>query len=424
MTTEQAEPMRPAAPRWAAAMAPGRWYRLSGDAPDLGLPPTPAGTRYLADGDPARDPALNPARTIKEQARRALGREWTAPWRGRMGFPAITEAWNGAVHASRLGAAGSMVIFGGGHDDYFGSDVHAFDLATREWRRLSTGFVDGDSHAYGQGAVYPRACYPDGSPLPPHTYGYVQYDEVHDQLMLLKGQTELGPEPRAIAAPQLFSLTSLTWRQGPELESAILNSGGFSAWDRRRRLLWGNSGDDAGGNAFVAFCPDGSNDDGSVGRWRGCFPSKLPGEANHNCMQIHPPADLLFWAVHRRNAMAILDPERPESALTFVPSTGARPAIAEYAALEYSPGLDALIYYSATDGARVMALRWEDQALHWFDLVDRTSLDPIADAATQTRHGINRAHTFGRFRVAHYRDVDLAILIRHVDSPVYGMRLR
>ena len=24
--------------------------------------------------------------------------------------------------------------------------------------------------------IYPAAEYPDGSPLPPHTYGYVQYD--------------------------------------------------------------------------------------------------------------------------------------------------------------------------------------------------------------------------------------------------------
>jgi hypothetical protein len=43
----------------------------------------------------------------------------------------ITKAWNSAAYASRYGASGSIIIFGG-LNDYFGSDVHAFDLASRE----------------------------------------------------------------------------------------------------------------------------------------------------------------------------------------------------------------------------------------------------------------------------------------------------
>ena len=54
-----------------------------------------------------------------------------------------------------------MIVFGGGHNNYFGSDVHAFDLARREWRRLTTGFVTGDPDEYGEGAIYPDAVYPD-----------------------------------------------------------------------------------------------------------------------------------------------------------------------------------------------------------------------------------------------------------------------
>jgi hypothetical protein len=60
-------------------MEPDRWYAISGDRPDLGLPPTPPGTRYLSDNDPARDPHLNPARTRKERLRRALGRDPKSP---------------------------------------------------------------------------------------------------------------------------------------------------------------------------------------------------------------------------------------------------------------------------------------------------------------------------------------------------------
>src|SRR5688500_18086432 len=190
-------------------MARGCWYRISGDRPDLGLPATPPGTRYLADNDPARDPRIGSAPTLKERLRRLAGRTPRPPWHGAVGFTALTEAWNGAVYASGFGASGAMVIFGGGHDDYFGSDVHAFDLATRQWSRISDGYVSGRAAEYGAGAVYPGAVYPDDSPLPPHTYGYVQYDAAGNDFLLLKGQIELGPDVKAAPVPHMFNLDAL-----------------------------------------------------------------------------------------------------------------------------------------------------------------------------------------------------------------------
>lgn len=409
-------------PEWASAMEPGYWCRISGSAPDLGLPPTQIGTRYLEDNDPARDPALNPPMNLREHTRRLFGRDWLAPWSGRVGFSSITEAWNGAVYASGLGQSGSMIVFGGGHDDYFGSDVHAFDLANREWRRLTSGFVTGDFDEYGEGAIYHDTVYPDDSPVPPHTYDYIQYDEVGNNFLLLKGQTELGPNVKAAAIPHLFNLDSLTWRRGPLHPSAILNSGGFTTWDAQRRVLWGHSGDDGGGNSFVAYSPDGANPDGTVGIWREFHPSKLPGESNHNAMQIHPDADLILVSLHTRNCLARIDPKNPGDAITPVESVGPKPHIQQYAALEYSTGLRSLVYYSALDGGTVYAIDWDDEA-GWRVLNTPSSLDPISDAAVRSRHHVNRAHTFGRFRIAHFDDYDLAILVRHVDSPVYAMRI-
>jgi hypothetical protein len=409
-------------PEWAARMRPGRWYRISGDHPDLALPATRRGTRYLGDGDPARDPELNPARTPVERVRRLLGRQWRAPWSGTCGFSSITEAWNGAVYASRCGRSGSMVVFGGGHNDYFGSDVHAFDVAKREWRRLTTGYVRGAADDYGAGAVYPSAEYPDGSPLPPHTYDYVQYDALGNDLLLLKGQTELGPRVKAAPTPHLLNLDSLSWRRGARHPSAILNSGGFSTWDAKRRLLWGHAGDDGGGNAFVAFCPDGRNADGTTGSWREFHASKLSGEANHNAMQIHPTADRIVLALHRRDTLAVIDPNRPDAPIAPIRSRGVKPRLHEYASLQYAPRLDVLVYYSANDGAMVHAIEIDGDA-DWTSLTEAASFDPIDDAARRSQYPVNRSHTFGRFRIANFGDIDVALLIRHVDSPVYAMRL-
>ena len=423
----------PSAPPWLDRMSLHRWYAISGDRPDLGLPPAAAGTRYLADTDPARDPTLNPSRTIKERLRRAMGRDPKSPWHGVAGFSAITEGWNGAAYASRYGASGSMIVFGGGHNDYFGSDVHAFDLASREWRRVSDGYVSGAAAEYGAGASYPDAVYPDGSPLPPHTYGYVQYDPVGNDYVLFKGQTELGREVKAIAIPHLFNLDTLTWRHGPRHPTAKLNSGGWTTWDASRRVIWGHSGDDGGGNAFIAFSPDGANPDGTFGQWREHFPNKLPGRANHNAMQVDPLRDIIVVCVHAHDELYAIDPADPGREIGRLQSEGSKPALHPYAALEYAPNLDRLVYFSPVDAGTVFTIAgphghrarngfvapW---SWHAFTPAAGT-LDPIRDAATRSRYPVNLSQTFGRFRIASFGTIDLAVLVRHVDSPVYAMRL-
>ena len=422
------------APQWVDKMCVGFWYRISGNDPDLGLAPTPLGTRYLEDNDPARDPTLNPPYSRKERLRRMLGRRPLAPWHGSVGFSAITEAWNGAVFASRFGPAGSMIVFGGGHNDYFGSDVHAFDLASRHWSRITDGYIHGGLNSYGTGAVYPNASYPDGSPLPPHTYDYVQYDSLGNHVLLAKGQTELGKQVKAIAIPHQLNLATLSWRHGPEHEEAILNSGGWSTWDATRRVLWIHAGDAGGGNAFLAYSPDGENEDGTRGRWGTRYGNKFPNQADHNCMQIDPAGNVILVVNHQRDALFALNPESP--ALPPVPlrEAGERPKLSPFASLEYSTGLNCFVYYSANEGPNVYGITApssENEAdplssvWTWSRLDARDqSLNPVADAAAQSRYPVNRSHTFGRFRVVDYADVVLAILVRHIDTPVYVAKLR
>ena len=235
-----------------------------------------------------------------------------------MGLRAITEAWNGAVFASGFGASGAMILFGGGHDDYFGSDVHAFDLATRCWSRILDGYVAGRANEYGAGAVYPDAEYPDGSPLPPHTYGYVQYDPVGNDYLLFKGQIELGR--RALRLSAHLNLDSLTWRRGPKHPSAIVASGGWGTGDTLRGVMWGHSGDD--GNAFLSFSPDGDNGDGTFGSWGACYPKKMWDAADHNAMQIDPVRDIIVVVVSAFNGIYAIDPSAPDRDIVPLASAG------------------------------------------------------------------------------------------------------
>src|SRR5438132_10544969 len=413
-------------PTWVERMGLRRWYAISGDSPGLELQATAPGTRYLIDTDPARDSELNPARTIKERLRRMAGREPKSPWHGVAGFSAITEGWNSAVYASRYGPSGSMIVYGGGHNDYFGSDVHAFDLASRAWRRIADGYVSGRDDEYGLGARDPDSVYPDGSPLPPHTYDYVQYDPLGNDFLLLKGQTELGPNVKAVAIPHLFNLDALTWRHGPRHPTAILSSGGWTTWDGSRRVVWGHSGDDGGGNAFIGFSPDGDNRNGTFGRWTDRFPNKLPGIANHNAMQIDPVRDLIVVSVHARDALYAIDPADPGREIERLESAGPKPALRPYAAMEYARNLARVVYFSPLDHGTVYFIApAQDRdspfagAKKWAWYACRPApdtLDPIADAANRSRYPVNLSQTFGRFRIASFGAIDPAVLVRHVDS--------
>ncbi len=194
--------------------------------------------------------------------------------------------------------------------------------------------------------------------------------------------------------------------------------------------MWGHSGDDGGGNAFIGFSPDGNNGDGTFGSWGTHYPNKLPGAANHNVMQIDPARDIIIVAVSAFGALYAIEPRQPERKIIPIRSAGSKPAISEYAALEYAPNLDRFVYYSANDGPQIYSITapvgssLTEGTWTWQGLVNTSSLDPIADAQRISKHAVNRSHTFGRFRIATYEKIDLAILIRHIDSPVYAMRLR
>ena len=114
-------------------------------------------------------------------------------------------------------------------------------------------------------------------------------------------------------------------------------------------------------------------------------------------------------------------------------SAGSKPVLLPYAALEYAPNLARLAYFSPLDGGIVYTVappsgrgsrdkfvrKW---CWHANEPTANT-LEPIGDAARRSHYPVNLSHTFGRFRIDSCGAIDLAILVRHVDSPVYAMRL-
>ena len=91
------------------------------------------------------------------------------------GFPNIMLAWGGGVlDGQRL----RMIIWGGGHNDYYGNEIYAFDIATLQWERLNEPTVDwndcGDPNA-------------DGTANARHTYRSMAFMDHADRMFVSGG---------------------------------------------------------------------------------------------------------------------------------------------------------------------------------------------------------------------------------------------
>lgn len=91
------------------------------------------------------------------------------------------EAWSGGALDTKRN---QMLVWGGGHSNYAGNELYAFQLDEMRWARLSDPSPADDSKA---------AVYPDGQPRSRHTYNYIEYVPAWDRLVSFGGS---GPWPR------------------------------------------------------------------------------------------------------------------------------------------------------------------------------------------------------------------------------------
>jgi hypothetical protein len=381
-------PPLPAGPDWASRIPPGSWAPISGNT--------------LADVDPELDPAVNPN----------YPRE--APWRGSTGQSSVIEAWNGGVIVPNLGTAGSLLLFGGGHGNYFGNEVYRFDLASGRWSRLSDPYVATRAELT---AYYELGEFPDGSPLPPHTYDQLEYDPDTRSLIVLRGVQQLNTPGNPVSGghPHLFDLDRRQWRRGARHGFAV-PSGGFSAYDSVRRVHWSAApGRQGAGLRYFDAMP--RNSDGSVGRWSGEIASiEMSGDG---AAAFDPLHELLVYTRFRTSGdvMAVHVGEGGPRAGTLLQG-GAAPVPEPGHGWEWSPTRRAFLFWRR--GAEVHEFRlegtdpWQDR-WEWH----RLSLAGAAGPPEMIRdNGI-----YGRFRLVTVGEREFALVVNGVDQAVYAYRV-
>lgn len=118
------------------------------------------------------------------------------------GNPAtVIDAWGGAVYDTDRDR---LVLWGGGHADYSGNEVYAFDLNSLQWERLSDPSLDvGGDEASGY--------YPDGLPRSRHTYDYIVYVPPLGAMCSMGGAALWMSGQINISSVDCFGFETRTW---------------------------------------------------------------------------------------------------------------------------------------------------------------------------------------------------------------------
>lgn len=154
---------------------------------------------------------------------------------GTTGIRSIIAAWSGGVYDTKRDR---LLIWGGGHMDYAGNEIYAFDMNTYSWTRIwgptPVEMIPTETAAY--------QAYPDGSPSSRHTYSNIAYiPEPYDLFYNHGGSVWKEPNlPVSYQATWLFNLTDLTWSDTGELPD---NPGGkgSAVYDPLTRKVYARS---------------------------------------------------------------------------------------------------------------------------------------------------------------------------------------
>jgi len=120
--------------------------------------------------------------------------ETGGPW-------AVMGAWSGGTFDPN---SDSLIVWGGGHSDYAGNEVYAFNLATLSWTEVTnpSSTAGGDNNGVLS----------DGTPVSRHTYDGMTFISGTNQMFETSGAD--APTGGSDGNAWLFDPTTKTWATG------------------------------------------------------------------------------------------------------------------------------------------------------------------------------------------------------------------
>ena len=188
---------------------------------------------------------------------------------GNTGPAAIMAAWSGGAFDA---ATQSLIVWGGGHQDYYGNEVYAFSLNALSWRML-----DQPSSIAAWDKNTPVL--PDSSPSAQHTYDGLAM--LPDRKLFVAGSSAATPDGSNYRASWLFDLASGTWHRAADFVGS--SYGNVAAYDATSGKVYAIST----GTGLQAYDP-------TTDRWSGIGPRHI---AKLNMTGAIDPKDGLLVAV-------------------------------------------------------------------------------------------------------------------------------
>ena len=374
-----------AAPSYASLMTIGKWEDISGTTPGLGLSATNIPSNV--DPDPTR----------------------SKPYSGGIGFRGIMDAWSSAVFCPTLGTYGSLLFYGGGHTDYWGNGVLRFDIGPRIWSMLTQ-----PSEAGSFSGTLANGAYIDGTPSPPHTYQYEQYDPISRSLVTIKAIDHVGAsqsEPISTwALPWMFSTQTLTWRRGPLNSNTSSPSDGLMCYDSTRLGFWHCNHTNG---VFTLYSPASDNGNGTFGTWSAIADS--PDVYNSGSAMGHDPTtDRVLVMDFTAGALWRKSPSSMVTARAAVSQTG-QPTTVKYSSWEWSSVLGGFICMIAATGNVYLVKSTNSWTSATWTLMTTNTNSKSFTAPT----GI-----FNRARVCEYGTIVLLVFGLSTSTPARAIRLQ
>ena len=122
-------------------------------------------------------------------------------------FSSIIDAWNSGAYDTKRDR---YIITGGGHNDYGGNELYAFDINTLSWSRI-WGPSPGISSPGPGGETYS-----DGNPVSRHTYDGLEYLSNMDRFWM-HGGSKYNITGSPSQATWLFDFDSLQWERKSDI---------------------------------------------------------------------------------------------------------------------------------------------------------------------------------------------------------------
>ncbi len=312
---------------------------------------------------------------------------------GSTGVKSVVFSWSSAVYDTRRDR---FVVWGGGHTNYSGNEVYAFDVATLKWERLTDpssldGWTDGDK------------VYADGRPVSRHTYNYIEYIPPPYDRLFSGGGAGLWRGAWGDDKTYYFDFDQREWETLPVL-TPNPGIGAISGWDPVTEKIWFHN---AGKSTYLSSFDPATRTWTTHGNWA----TEPDGWIGYDWTGAVDPVRRKFVAIGNGQVYVWDLTQTGNIANTKLQTTGDTWILDQQCpGFVYDPNLDRFVAWSG--GTDVFTLDMDSAT--WTRV-------PPAQTNTVVPTEASPSGTYGRFRYIPSRG--LYIALNGADQNVYFYRL-